>query len=392
MQLSVETIQFIHTHSHDDVRLLALQAKKYPQVDMAEAVVQIAGKQIAEAKLPTWAQTENIWYPRHLSMEQCSSEVTALYKASLVSGRSFVDLTGGFGIDCSYMAQSFAEADYVERQEALCELAVHNFSVLGRKINVHHQDGVEYLRKMESVDCIFLDPARRDGHGGKTVAISDCEPNVEELEDLLVSKAASVWVKLSPMLDLSLALKTLSFIREVHIVSVNNECKELLLLLQKKETGPVRIHCEHITSQHKHQHESFTFQEEKVAEVVTATQVKRYLYEPNSSLLKAGAYRLLTSRYPVEKLHVNSHLYTSDERIDDFPGRIFTVQDYSGFAKKELKTLLQDVERANLTIRNFPSSVAELRKRLKIKEGGSVYLFATTLADDQKVLIKCIKG
>ena len=392
MQLSAETIQFIKAHAKEDVRTLALQAGKFPTVDMAEAVVQIAGRQMAEAKLPTWAQNEDVWYPRHLSMEQCSSEVTALYKASLVKGDSLVDLTGGLGIDCSYMAQSFVRADYVERQEVLCELALHNFKVLGRKhIQVHHQDGVAYLQQMAPVDCIFLDPARRDGHGGKTVAISDCEPNVEELEPVLISKAKQVWVKLSPMLDLTLALRALSSVQEVHIVSVNNECKELLLLLQKEGEGPVRVHCEHITSQKVHQHDVFTFQEEKETVAKFTSSVGHFLYEPNASLLKAGAYKLLTQRYPVQKLHVSSHLYTSDERVDDFPGRIFEVLTCSGFGKKELRTALQGVDKANLTIRNFPSSVADLRKRLKIKEGGDIYLFATTLSDEQKVLIKCKK-
>ena len=392
MQLSPETLRFIEENARADVRSLALQAKKYPQVDMAMAVVQIAGRQIAEAKVPSWYRTLGLLYPKHLSMEQCSSEATAIYKAGLVEGDTFADLTGGFGIDCSFLSRKFKQADYVERQTELCELAEHNFPLLGLNIGVHNEDGVEYLKQMHSVDVLFLDPARRDGHGGKTVAISDCEPDVSALEDLLVEKAKKVMVKLSPMLDLSLALKALKHVREVHVVSVNNECKELLLILEKsKESSEIVIHCEQITSAREHQHYVFTQEQERTSDCPLSAEVGAYLYEPNASILKAGAYRSLTQAYPVNKLHASSHLYTSPYYIEDFPGRRFQVEAVSGFGKKELKTLLPGLEKANLTIRNFPSSVAELRKRLKLKEGGECYLFATTLSDESKVLIKCRK-
>ena len=392
MQLSPETLRFIEENVRADVRSLALQAKKYPQVDMAMAVAQIAGRQIAEAKVPSWYRTEGLLYPKHLSMEQCSSEATAIYKAGLVEGDTFADLTGGFGIDCSFLSRKFKQADYVERQSELCELAEHNFPLLGLKIGVHNEDGVEYLKQMHPVDVLFLDPARRDGHGGKTVAISDCEPDVSALEDLLVEKAKKVMVKLSPMLDLSLALKALKYVREVHIVSVNNECKELLLILEKStDSSEIVIHCEQITSTGEHQHYAFTQEQERTSDCPLAAEVGAYLYEPNASILKAGAYRSLTQAYSVKKLHASSHLYTSPYYIEDFPGRRFEVEAVSGFGKKELKTLLQGLEKANLTIRNFPSSVAELRKRLKLKEGGECYLFATTLPDESKALIKCRK-
>ena len=392
MQLSLETLRFIEENVRADVRSLALQAKKYPQVDMAMAVVQIAGRQIAEAKVPSWYRTEGLLYPKHLSMEQCSSEATAIYKAGLVEGDTFADLTGGFGIDCSFLSRKFKQADYVERQSELCELAEHNFLLLGLKIGVHNEDGVEYLKQMHPVDVLFLDPARRDGHGGKTVAISDCEPDVSALEDLLVEKAKKVMVKLSPMLDLSLALKALKYVQEVHIVSVNNECKELLLILEKStDSLEIVIHCEQITSTGEHQHYAFTQEQERTSDCPLAAEVGAYLYEPNASILKAGAYRSLTQTYPVNKLHASSHLYTSPYYIEGFPGRRFQVEAVSGFGKKELKTLLQGLEKANLTIRNFPSSVADLRKRLKLKEGGEDYIFATTLADDSKILIKCKK-
>ena len=396
MQISPETLRFIEENLKADVRSLALQAKKYPQVDMAMAVVQIAGRQIAEAKLPSWYRVEGLLYPKHLSMEQCSSEVTALYKASLVEGETFADLTGGFGIDCSFLSRRFKKADYVERQAELCELARHNFPLLGLEIDVHNEDGVEYLKRMQPVDCLFLDPARRDGHGGKTVAISDCEPDVSALEDLLVEKAKTVMVKLSPMLDLSLALRDLKYVREIHVVSTDNECKELLFILQKTPiSSQISIHCINALGASNgcriYQEYTFTQEQERTSDCLLAKEVGTYLYEPNASILKAGAYRSLTQAYPIEKLHVSSHLYTSSRFIEDFPGRRFQVEAVSSFGKKELKSFLQGMEKANLTIRNFPSSVAELRKRLKLKEGGEDYIFATTLADESKILIRCKK-
>lgn len=398
MNLSEETLRFIRLHRRDDVRALALQAAKYPDVDMAEAVVQIAGIQIAEKKIPQWAQTEGILYPKHLSMEQCSSEVTARYKASLVEGDSFADLTAGFGVDCSFIARRFRRADYVERQGTLCRLAAHNFPLLGLShINVHCADALTYLQAMAPVDCLFLDPARRDSHGGKTVAISDCEPDVSRLEPLLVEKGRTVMIKLSPMLDIAAVLRDLHCVREIHIISVNNECKELVVILRRDSDvsesigKEIIISCEQLVNNSPSQHFDFTYAEEHEAVCPIADKVGAYLYEPGAALLKAGAYRLLAARYGVSKLHLNSHLYTSDEPVA-FPGRAFKVMAVSGFGKKDLKALLSGVEKANLTVRNFPSSVAELRKKLKLKEGGDTYLFATTLASGEKVLIKCRKA
>ena len=395
--LSPETLAFIREHRTKDVHTLALHAKKYPAVDLAEAIIQIAGQQIAEKKIPSWAKLEGIRYPQHLSMEQCSSEITARYKASLVEGDSFADLTGGFGVDCAFIASRFRQADYVERQETLCELAMHNFALLGlNQIKVHSTDGIAYLQQMEPVDCLYLDPARRDNHGGKTIAISDCEPDVSQLESLLLKKGKSVMVKLSPMLDIALAIQTLKHISQVHIVAVNNECKELIILLEEQEINTeypkkeILISCEQIVNNLLTKPFSFTLEEERNASCEYADQLGKYLYEPGAALLKAGPYRLLASRYGVKKLHPNSHLYTSDTLVN-FPGRSFQIEAVSGFGKKELKAFLQRIGKANLTVRNFPSSVAELRKKLKVKEGGDIYLFATTLKEGEKVLIKCVK-
>lgn len=390
MEISAESLHFIEDHKEDDTRTLALQSKRYPEIDMAVAVTQIAGRQVAARKVPSWHSVSALWYPRHLSMEQCSSEATALYKASLLKGDTFADLTGGLGIDCTFISRNFKQTDYVERQAELCELALHNFPLLGLEhIRIHHHDGIAYLRDMHPVDCLFLDPARRDGHGGKTVAISDCEPDIGALETLLVDKARKVMVKLSPMLDMSLALNELKTVSEVHVVAVSNECKELLLILQKQpSTQEVNIHCEHIAGNGENQHYAFTLHQEKTSACPLTNRVGTYLYEPNAAILKAGAFRSLTQAFPVEKLHINSHLYTSDMQIADFPGRRFQVEAVSGFGKKELKAFLKDMDKANITVRNFPLSVAELRKRLKLKEGGDDYIFATTLSDNQKVLIR----
>lgn len=400
IQISPETLLFIREHSSDDVRALALQAKKYPDIDMPTAITQIAGKQVAAEKIPSWREIEEIWYPKHLSLEQCSSEITARYKARLLQGDSLTDLTGGFGIDCSFLAAGFKSATYVERQEELCEIAAHNFPILNlNHITVRNEDGIAYLQAMSPVDCIFLDPARRNEHGGKTVAISDCEPDVAELEELLLSKAKRIMVKLSPMLDLSLALKELKHTQEVHILSVNNECKELLLLLGQEtptEQVPaeeIPIHCVNLFTKgtQKEQHFVFTRKQEQRNECTYTDTLGNYLYEPNTSLLKVGAFRSIAAAYPVKKLHPNSHLYTSDTLITDFPGRAFRIVGQCSFNKKEVKENLADLKKANVTVRNFPATVAELRKRLHLTEGGDTYLFASTLNNGQKVLIRCEK-
>ncbi len=400
IQISPETQLFIREHSSDDVRALALQAKKYPDIDMPTAITQIAGRQVAAEKIPSWREMEEIWYPKHLSLEQCSSETTARYKARLFQGDSLTDLTGGFGIDCSFLAAGFKSATYVERQEELCEIAAHNFPILNlNHINVRNEDGVAYLQTMSPVDCIFLDPARRNEHGGKTVAISDCEPDVAGLEELLLSKAKRIMVKLSPMLDLSLALKELKHTQEVHILSVNNECKELLLLLGQEaptEQAPpeeIPIRCANLFTKgaQEEQHFAFTREQEQHSQCTYTDSLGDYLYEPNASLLKAGAFRSVAAAYSVRKLHPNSHLYTSDTFIENFPGRIFRIVNQCSFNRKEAKESLADLKKANVTVRNFPATVAELRKRLHLTEGGDTYLFASTLNDGRKVIIRCEK-
>ena len=393
MQLNKETIAFIEEHLHDDVRALALKAGKLPQVDLTAALTQIAGRQIAAVKIPSWQLVKEILYPQHLSMEQCSSEVTARYKAELVSGDTLCDLTGGFGVDCAFLSAGFKQVTYVEQQSSLCELAANNYGVLGlNHVKVVNEDGVAYLEKMEPVDCIFMDPARRNEHGGKTVAIADCTPDVGALQRLLTYKAQRVMIKLSPMLDLALTLQTMHSTCEVHIVSVNNECKELLLILAAGvQTAEPEIHCVNLTHNGK-QCFSFTRSQEQEATCTYADDTALYLYEPNASILKAGGFKVLSAAYCMKKLHPNSHLYTSDELVADFPGRVFRIEKSYSFNKKEMKDLLGNISKANISIRNFPSTVDELRKRTKLKDGGDVYLFATTLNSGDKVLLECYKA
>jgi hypothetical protein len=392
MELNEATLRFIDLHRKDDPRALALRAGKAEGVDLPMALTQIAGWQVADRKLPSWSRTAGLLFPRHLSMEQCSSEATARYKASLVEGECLTDLTGGFGVDCFFLAQRFRSAHYVERQEELCDLARHNFPLLGgTPIEVHHTDGTAYLQEMEPCSWIYLDPARRNEQGGKTVAIADCEPDLSLLEPLLLQKAERVLAKLSPMLDIAQALRVLSSVHAVHIVSVRGECKELLLELHRTPTPREEIttHCLNLRPEGDERF-CFTAREEESAVCDYAEQPATYLYEPNVSLLKAGAYRLPAQRFGLKKLHPNSHLYTGDSCLEDFPGRRFQIIGQCGFSKKELKQLAA-LKQANLTLRNFPSTVNELRKRLKLGDGGDTYLFATTLASGEHTLLVCKK-
>jgi hypothetical protein len=391
-EISQSTLQFIRQHRNDNPARLALTAAKNSSVDMAYAVTQIAGRQAAAQKLPSWAERDDIVYPRHLSMEQCSSEATARYKASLVGGEAMADLTGGFGVDCYFMAQGFRRATYIERQEELCHIAAHNFAVLGSShISAIHGESIGQIDALDQVDWIFIDPARRNEHGGKTVQIADCEPDVSQLEDRLLLHARHVMVKLSPMLDISLACTVLKHVSQVHIVSVAGECKELLLVLSREaESTEARTFCVNIAGGATSIY-SFSRSAEQQAVCEHSTSVERYLYEPNASVMKAGAFRSVAASFGLKKLHPNSHLYTADTLHADFPGRVFVVTAVCSLGKRDVKATLADVSKANISVRNFPATVAELRKRLRLADGGDVYLFATTLADGSHVMVRCEK-
>ena len=388
LSLNDTTRQFIRENLNADVPTLAL--KKAPVgTDFSLALRQIAARQLLQKKVPQWAENEDLLFPAHLSIEQCSSEATAQYKATLLQGQSLADLTGGLGVDTFYISQHFQQTDYVERQTELCDLARHNFAVLKADVKVWNETAEDYLKHCEPTDCIFIDPARRDEHGRKTVSIADCTPDVGALQDLLLQKAERVMVKLSPMLDISKALETLNHVKEVHVVAVANECKELDIILERDYQGEAQFVCVNLLTEQ--QEVRFAQDEERNCSCSIADGVLKYLYEPNPALMKAGCFKLLTERYNVLKLHKNSNLYTSEQLISDFPGRIFEVESWAHFNKKLKQNLLPDVDKASIAVRNFPLTVAELRKALKIGDGDAVYLFATTLKGEEKVVIRTKK-
>ena len=387
------TIDFIREHAEADVHQLALQGTKNPEVNLTFALEQIAGRQKAKTKLPTWAATDGIIYPPHLSMEQCSSEQTARYKANIAGkGALMVDLTAGYGVDMAFVSPNYRRAIHVEQQASLCAISSENFKLLGlNHIEVVCADGVDYLHQLDHADLIFLDPARRDDHGARTYGIADCTPNVLELRDELLQKADRVMLKLSPMLDWRKAVEDLGHVNEVHIVSVDNECKELLLILSKEEK-PLKLFC-------VNNDQVFEVSDDvtggrffcDTASDVTKEPSPCYIFEPNVSIMKAGCFALLEQRFKVAQLDKNSHLFVSDSDISDFPGRRFLIEKTTSMNKRELKAALAGIDKANITVRNFPMSVAELRKRLKLKEGGDLYLFATTIAGHQHQLFLCRK-
>ena len=383
--------EFILQHRTEDVRKLAL--RKMPEgLDAAFCLQQIEGWQLARKKIPRWAETDGLLFPPRLSMEQCSSQQTALYKRGVVERllegqcQRMMDLTGGFGIDFSYMAPLFREAIYIEQQEQLCQIAQHNFQLLGlQHAEVRNAQSQDVLAAYGEPSLIYADPARRDDAGRKVVLLQDCQPDVVALQDELMAHARVVMLKLSPMLDIQQALRQLRCVHEVHVVSVDGECKELLLVMYQQE-APLRYYCVNITD-----HVQETVVEEVSVRPVISGQQMAYLYEPNASILKAGVQDALCNIYKVEKLHAFSHLFTSDRLIEDFPGRKFRILGRSDFGKQGVRNLLAGVKQANITVRNFPATVQELRKKLKLADGGSVYLFATTMSDNSHALLRCEK-
>ena len=413
-----ETREFVAMHRDEDVRELALKARRVDGLDLPLALDQIAGWQIASKKLPQWASCEGIVYPPHISMEQCSSQFTAQYKSeiaqtllasaatvrarvsdsaesdTLVAKRAMVDLTGGFGVDFSYLARGFSQATYVERQRHLCDLAEHNMAALGLdQARIVCGDGVEYLRQMDPVDLIYVDPARRDEHGARTYAIEDCTPNVLELRDLLLAKSQCTLVKLSPMLDWRKAVADFDgAVREVHIVATGNECKELLLVLGQQvheEPSAPRVFC--VNDNQRIDYDSAAYTQGLRIGGKPLPEVKNYLYEPNASIMKAGCFDLVEERFGVTQIGPSSHLFVSEQQIADFPGRGFAIEAVGSMNKKDTKRLLNGVKQANIAVRNFPLTAPQLRKKLKLADGGTVYLFGTTMQGGDHVLLRTSK-
>ena len=413
------TAEFIREYRERDIRQLALQANRFPDVDMPYALDQIQGWQIARRKLPKWAACDGVIFPPHLSMEQCSSEPTAQYKLNLAmewttlnselstqncrrqqfktqnskfkTSTRMTDLTGGFGVDFSFTSCAFAAATYVERNEQLCHIVEHNLPLLGlNNATVVCADAVEYLSTVEPQTMLFLDPARRDEHGAKTVMLADCTPDVVQLLPKLLEKSRFTMLKLSPMLDWHKAVDDLQgAVREVHIVSVGGECKELLLVLSTVVESELKVYCADLSTA-SDTSSIFVYTPGSSAPVANSklkTQNSKFVHEPNASIMKAGCFDELAAAYGVSPVSRNSHLFLSDEPVEDFPGRSFVVERVTTMNKSELRKALVGVEKANIATRNFPLTVAELRKRLKIKDGGDVYIFATTTAEGEHLLL-----
>ncbi len=389
--LTFENKRFIEENQDRDVEKIAF--KSFPAgVDSSFVLNQIKGRQILKNKIPSWYRNQEVICPPPLSLEQASSEATARYKAKLIKADSLVDLTGGFGIDCAFLAPNFQQVTYVEQQAELCRIATHNFQALGLSaIQIVNADSVSFLQKMPSVDVIYMDPARRDKQGRKVSLLEDCSPRISEISDLLLQKSNRLLIKLSPMFDVEAALVALPNTAEVHIVAIDNDCKEVLLLLQKETPLAVKMYCVNLQPNKNDQFFVFDRKEEYSAHSTIAKKPLRYLYEPNVAVLKSSAFKLISEKYHVDKLQVNSHLYTSENLVYDFPGRSFEVETVFSLNKQEMKSNLQGIEKANIAVRNFPATVAELRKKTKLKEGGDVYLFATTLSEQKKVMIRCKK-
>lgn len=378
MVIHPSTINYIAAHRKDDVRQLALKGCKDKDVDLSFALRQISGYQQIKDKLPSLSERPEIVFPVRLSLEQCSSEETARLKAELIKGKHLADLTGGFGIDCVYIAAQFEKADYVERDEELCALASHNFPLLSpTKIDIHHGDGIAFLREHPEIDTVYIDPARRTRQGGKAVLISDCEPDISGEVDLLTGRGRETWVKLSPMLDLSSALHALP-VSEAYVIAVKNECKELLLHLKEDAKEPV-ITAIDISSNGERQLFCFRLSKEASATTEIATSIEDYLYEPNAAVMKAGAFKGVGVHYGLKKLDTHSHLYTSAHIKEGFCGRVFAVREQWEFNKHNLQAIRAHYDAAHVSTRNFPLGSDALRQRLKIKEGGRVYLFGTTV-------------
>ena len=403
------TEDFINQHLTDDVRTLALQGARCPDIDMPYALDQIAGWQTARQKLPSWATTEGLVYPPHLSMEQCSSEQTARYKAELAlrllasvdsDGQGsvptkLVDLTGGFGVDFSFMAHGFDQAVYVERQLHLCEVARHNIPLLGLPhAEVVEGDGTVYLSRLDHATLIFLDPARRDSHGGKTVAMSDCTPDVTALEETLLNKADLVMVKLSPMLDWHKAVADMcGSVAEVHIVGTGGECKELLLVADGACHESVEVTCWSDGRVFGFTADGTDTVLPPIAEAAAlmgcGADAQLCLCEPDATLMKAGCFGLVASRYGLRAVGRNSHLFVGADPGASFPGRRFRLVACTSMNRRSLKVALAGVDRASVAVRNMPLSPDALRRKLGLKDGGDTYVFGTTLGDGTHAVMVC---
>jgi len=365
-----------------------LKPLNYQEVSNKELAEQIEAKNRCKDKLPIWFGTPNIYYPNKLNIGQTSSEATAQYKAGLVNGTSLLDMTGGFGVDSYFFSLNIGQVHHCEMNSNLSHIAEHNFKILGRtNIHCHATDGIDFLKNSEyNFDWAFIDPSRRHDAKGKVFLLSDCIPNVPDNLDTMLGRVKKIMIKTSPLLDLSAGLRELSSVKEIHIISVKNEVKEILWILEQGFKAKVLVHTANLNGALIEKF-NFWLDNEKSA-FSNYSDPLEYLYEPNSAILKSGAFKTLGDKFNLYKLHNHSHLYTNKHLLD-FPGRRFKVVKTISFNKKEIQKLA--IKKANITVRNFPQSVAELRKKFKIKDGGEVYLFFTTNPKGEKIVVECRK-
>ncbi|QMU30316.1 THUMP-like domain-containing protein [Adhaeribacter radiodurans] len=384
--------EFVREHAQADPAKLLLQQHRYKDLDVPRLVHYIQARQKVKSKLPLWYQNLQIIYPPYLSLEQSSSEITARYKANLVRGQVLIDLTGGFGIDSFYFAQRFEQVHYVEQNPSLTAVSEFNATVLGvTNIQFHTDNAAKFLKNFTGkADCIYLDPARRGNANQKLHLLSDCEPNVLEMLPLLFQKSDQVLLKTSPMLDIEQARQQLNKVSKVLVIAVDNECKEVLYLLNENSPPEIQFEAVNLHPQKEAIIFRFNKSDEETASI-TYAEPQQYIYEPNTAILKAGGFKSVAQQYSINKLHRNSHLYTSEMLITDFPGRVFKCLTVCKYQKKEIITHIPE-KKVNITVRNFPEPVAAIRKKLGLQEGGNLYLLATTDIHQKPVILICEKA
>lgn len=379
---------FINKNSGVSIAKLALQKNPFPEVEWISILNQIEAKSKAKDKLPTWFSTENIIYPSKISVEQTSSEKTAAYKASLISGESLIDLTGGFGVDDYYFSKKFKTIAHCEINEELSAIVKHNFEQLQVENCTFYADDSEKVLNnlIQKWDWIYIDPSRRNDAKGKVFMLKDCLPNVPDSLDFYFEKSNCILIKTAPLLDISAGLSELKFVKNIHIIALENEVKELLFEIHNHYSGEITIKTANIL---KDKTETFEFilGDEMNSHFYHLPQ--KYLYEPNSAIMKSGGFDEVSIAFEINKLHKHSHLYTSDELID-FPGRAFEIEKAISYSKNDMKTELQN-QQANVTTRNFPDTVENIRKKWKIKNGGNLYCFFTTDKNENKIVLICRK-
>lgn len=386
--LNKEVQVFIDENLNTDISKIILKGSPFEGISVQELANQIQAKKKSENKLPTWFAADDIYYPSKISIEQTSSEITAKYKASLVSGDKIIDITGGFGIDSYYFSKQFKEVIHCEINTELSKIVQYNFKQLEiENIDCFAGNGLDILKdKSQTFDCIYIDPSRRDEAQGKVFLLKDCEPNIPPKIDFLFTKSDVILIKNSPILDITSTINELKFVKEIHVVATNNDVKELLFLLEKNHEDSIEIKTINFLKKGNQQF-NFIYNQQKQA---TYSKPLTYLYEPNSAILKSGGFQEIASVLKVDKIHQHSHLYTS-EKLIDFPGRAFKIEHVLNYDKKKLKRLLPE-NKANITTRNFPKSVAQIRKEINVKDGGELYLFFTTDLEDKKIVIVCKKS